>query len=102
MKSELIAIHPENPQENKIRKAADILRQGGVIIYPTDTIYGLGCDIHNQKAVERVCQIKQIQPSKINLSFICHDLSHISEYTRNLPTAVFKIMKKALPGPYTF
>jgi tRNA threonylcarbamoyl adenosine modification protein (Sua5/YciO/YrdC/YwlC family) len=102
MKSELVRIHPLNPQENKIRKVVDVLQNGGVVIYPTDTIYGLGCDIHNQKAVERVCKIKNINPAKINLSFICYDLSHIAEYTKNLPTAVFKVMKKALPGPFTF
>ena len=102
MKGELIKIHPVNPPENKIFKVVDILKKGGIIIYPTDTVYGLGCDIHNQKAVERVCKIKNIDPSKINMSFICYDLSHISEYTKNLSTAVFKVMKKSLPGPFTF
>jgi tRNA threonylcarbamoyl adenosine modification protein (Sua5/YciO/YrdC/YwlC family) len=102
MSAELIRIHPLNPQENKIRRVAGILSKGGVIVYPTDTVYGIGCDIHNQAAVERVCKIKNIHLKKINLSFICYDLSHISEYTRNLPTSVFKIMKKALPGPFTF
>ncbi|TAH24834.1 MAG: threonylcarbamoyl-AMP synthase [Cytophagales bacterium] len=102
MKAKYINIHPLNPQANKIEEVVSYLRKGAVIIYPTDTVYGIGCDIHNQKAVERVCQIKNINPSKINLSFICYDLSHISEYTRNLPTPVFKLMKKSLPGPYTF
>lgn len=102
MKSEFVVIHPENPQENKVRKIVNILQKGGIIVYPTDTIYGLGCDIHNQKAVERICRLKNIDPGKINLSFICYDLSHISEYTKNLSTPVFKIMKKALPGPFTF
>ena len=102
MKAELIKIHPDNPQESKIVKIAELLKKGAVIIYPTDTIYGIGCDIHNQKAVERVCLIKKINPAKNNLSFICYDLSHISDYTKNLSTSVFKLMKKALPGPFTF
>lgn len=102
VKASFIRIHPANPQENKILEVVNVLQKGGVIIYPTDTVYGLGCDIHNQKAVERICQIKNINPAKINLSFICYDLSHISEYTKNLPTHVFKIMKKAMPGPFTF
>lgn len=102
MKAIMLKIHPENPQMNKIAQAVEVLSKGGVIIYPTDTVYGIGCDIHNIRAVERVCRIKNINPQKINLSFICYDLSHIAEYTRNLPTNVFKVMKKALPGPYTF
>jgi tRNA threonylcarbamoyl adenosine modification protein (Sua5/YciO/YrdC/YwlC family) len=102
MPAEYISIHPQNPQANKIEKVVKILQNGGVIIYPTDTVYGIGCDIHQAKAVERVCKLKNINPQKINLSFICHDLSHISEYTRNLPTPIFKLMKKALPGPFTF
>lgn len=102
MKAKYIQIHPQNPQENKIEEIVEMLRKGAVIIYPTDTVYGIGCDVHHQKAVERVCQIKNINPAKINLSFICDDLSHISEYTRNLPTPIFKLMKKALPGPFTF
>lgn len=102
MKAKLVKINSTNPQMNKIEEVVEVLRRGGVIIYPTDTVYGIGCDIHNQKAVERLCKIKNINPQKINLSFICYDLSHISEYTRNLPTHIFKIMKKALPGPFTF
>lgn len=102
MKGRLIKINSDNPQENKINEVAQVLSAGGLVIYPTDTIYGLGCDIHNPRAVDRVCRIKNINPAKINLSFICYDLSHISEYTKNLPTQVFKVMKKALPGPFTF
>ena len=102
MSALLLKIHPDNPPFNKILAAVEIIRKGGVVIYPTDTVYAIGCDIHNQKAVERVCRLKNIQPGKINLSFICQDLSHISEYTKALPTSIFKIMKKALPGPYTF
>lgn len=101
MSAEFISIHPKNPEERKIREVVDCLRNGGVIIYPTDTIYGLGCDLFNAKAVQRLCRLKNIKPEKINLSFICNDLSHISEYTRNLPTPVFKLMKNLLPGPYT-
>ncbi|MBF9252117.1 threonylcarbamoyl-AMP synthase [Pontibacter sp. 172403-2] len=96
-----IHIHPDNPQEKKIREAVEILRNGGVIIYPTDTIYGIGCDIHNTRAVERVCQIKGVKADKVNLSFICSDLTHISDYAR-IETSVYKVMKKALPGPFTF
>lgn len=102
MSAELIKLYPENPDPRKIQKIVDVLRDGGVIIYPTDTIYGMGCDIHNQRAVERICLIKGIKPKKHNFSFICYDLSNISEYTRALSTPVFKVMKKALPGPYTF
>ncbi|HEY8401031.1 MAG TPA: L-threonylcarbamoyladenylate synthase [Cytophagaceae bacterium] len=102
MKAMLLKIHPENPQMNKITQVVDVLSKGGVIIYPTDTVYGIGCDIHNIRAVERVCRIKNINPQKINMSFICYDLSHISEYTKNPPTHIFKVMKKALPGPFTF
>lgn len=102
MSAELIKIYPENPQANKIQEVVEILRNGGVIIYPTDTIYGMGCDITNQKAIERICQIKGVKPQKQNFSFICYDLSNISDYTRTVSTPVFKMMKKALPGPYTF
>lgn len=96
-----IHIHPDNPQEKKIREAVDILRNGGVVVYPTDTIYGIGCDIHNTRAVERVCQIKGVKADKVNLSFICSDLTHISDYAK-IETSVYKVMKKALPGPFTF
>jgi len=95
-------IHPDNPPLNRILTAVEIIKKGGIVIYPTDTVYAIGCDIHNQKAVEKVCRLKNIEPGKINLSFICQDLSHISEYTKALPTAVFKLMKQVLPGPYTF
>lgn len=102
MKAKFLKINPDNPHTNRIAEVVEVLRKGGIIIYPTDTVYGMGCDIHNTKAVERICRIKNINPAKINLSFICSDLSHISEYTKNLPTNVFKVMKKALPGPFTF
>ncbi|MCH7400556.1 L-threonylcarbamoyladenylate synthase [Belliella kenyensis] len=102
MPAELIKLYPENPEIKKIDYIVNALKNGAVIIYPTDTVYGMGCDIHNQRAVERICQIKGIKPKKHNFSFICYDLSNISEYTRALNTPVFKMMKKALPGPFTF
>src|SRR5688572_33473129 len=98
----LIHIHPDDPQARNIKTVADNLRNGGVIIYPTDTIYGLGCDIYNTAAIERICRIKGIDPKKAQFSFICRDLSHISDYTRSVDTPVFRILKTALPGPYTF
>ena len=101
MPATLVRIHPQNPEMRKVRQIAEALRDGAVVIYPTDTVYGLGCDIHNTRAVERVCQIKGIKPAKINLSFICFDLSHLSEYA-SVDTPTFKLMKKALPGPFTF
>ncbi|MDX5348460.1 MAG: threonylcarbamoyl-AMP synthase [Hymenobacteraceae bacterium] len=100
--AQLLQIHPDNPPLNKILQVVDVLRKGGVIIYPTDTIYGLGCDLHNTKAVERLCQIKGVKPDKVNLSFICSDLTHISDYARGFSTQTYKVMKKALPGPFTF
>jgi tRNA threonylcarbamoyl adenosine modification protein (Sua5/YciO/YrdC/YwlC family) len=97
-----IRIHPVDPQERLIRQVVDVLKDGGIIIYPTDTIYGLGCDIFQHKAVERICQIKQISPQKANLSFICYDLSDISHYVKQLSTPVYRTLKEYLPGPYTF
>jgi tRNA threonylcarbamoyl adenosine modification protein (Sua5/YciO/YrdC/YwlC family) len=98
----LIRIHPINPQERIIRQVVEVLKQGGIIIYPTDTIYGLGCDIYQRKAVERICRIKNVQPEKANLSFICYDLSDLSQYARQLDTPVYRTLKQHLPGPYTF
>ena len=97
-----IKLHPENPQPRLIKKVIDCLRSGGVIIYPTDTVYGLGCDIHNKKAIERICRIKGIRPEKAQFSCICEDLKIIGEYTVQVSTPVYKIMKRAFPGPYTF
>ena len=102
MTAELIRIHPQNPEGRKIKHVVEILRRGGIIVYPTDTIYGIGCDLMNRKSIERLCQVMSIKPQKLDLSFICSDLSHISEYVRKIDTPVFKILKKALPGPYTF
>ncbi len=98
----LIRIHPEDPSGRLIRIVVDCLRQGGVIIYPTDTVYSIGCDILQPKAVQRVAQIKGIKPEKANFSLICHDLSHISDLTKPFPTSTYKAMKKGLPGPFTF
>jgi tRNA threonylcarbamoyl adenosine modification protein (Sua5/YciO/YrdC/YwlC family) len=101
MSAILLQIHPDNPELKKILKVVEVLRNGGIVIYPTDTVYGMGCDIHNQRAVERICRIKNINPQRSNLSFICYDLSHISEYAK-VETDIFKVMKKALPGAFTF
>ena len=98
----LIRIHPDNPQPRLLKQVADCLRGGGVVIYPTDTIYGLGCDIAQQKAVERICRIKGVDPQKAQLSFVCYDLSQLSTYARQLPTPVYRALKSHLPGPYTF
>lgn len=98
----LLSIHPVNPQERLLRTVLDCLRSGGVIIYPTDTIYGIGCDIFNADAIARIARIKQIDPKKANFSFICSDLSNISEYARSVDTPIFRLLKAALPGPYTF
>lgn len=98
----LIRIYPENPNPRAIEQVVDVLRNGGIIIYPTDTIYGLGCDITNQKAIEKICQIRGIKPDKANFSFVCHDLQNISEYVKPIDTSVFRLIKKALPGPFTF
>ncbi len=98
----LIRIYPENPNEKAIEQAADVLRKGGIIIYPTDTVYGLGCDITNQKAIERICKIRNIKAEKANFSFICYDLSHISDYIKPIDNTTFRVLKKALPGPFTF
>lgn len=102
MEAQYISINPDNPQDRYLDEAVACLRNGGVIIYPTDTVYGIGCDIFNQKALQRVYQIKGIKPNKINLSFICYDLSDISQYAKQLDNTTFKLMKKALPGPFTF
>ena len=98
----LLRIHPQNPQQRLLDQVVDCLRNGGIIIYPTDTIYGLGCDIFHPKAVERICKIKNIDPQKAQLSFICRDLSHLSDYTKSIDTPLYRILKNHLPGPYTF
>ncbi len=98
----LIRIHPENPQPRLIKQIVDSLKAGGIIIYPTDTIYGLGCDIFQHKAIERICRIKEIEPQKAQLSFVCADLSDLSHYAKQLSTPVYRTLKQYLPGPYTF
>ncbi|MDO4728014.1 MAG: L-threonylcarbamoyladenylate synthase [Bacteroidota bacterium] len=97
-----IKIYPENPNEKEIQKVVEVLRNGGLIIYPTDTVYGLGCDIRNTKALEKIAKIKGVKLEKANFSFVCSDLKHLSDYVKQIDTPTFKILKKALPGPYTF
>jgi len=98
----LLHIHPDNPQSRHISTVGDTLRNGGVIIYPTDTIYGLGCDIYNAKAIERICRIKGIDPKKAQFSFVCSSLSDLSDYAKSISNPIFRILKNSLPGPYTF
>lgn len=98
----LLHVHPENPQPRQIKTIVDCLQSGGIIIYPTDTIYGLGCDIFQHKAIERICRIKNVDPQKAQLSFICNDLSDLSTYTKQISTPVYRMLKQYLPGPYTF
>ena len=100
--AEFIKLYNENPNPKEIAKVVKVLQSGGLVIYPTDTIYGLGCDITKTKSLEKIAQIKGVQLEKANLSFICNDLSHLSDYVKQLDSATFKIIKKALPGPYTF
>ncbi len=100
--AKFIKIYPENPNEREIQKVVECLKDGGIIIYPTDTVYGLGCDITNSKALERIAQLKGIRLDKANFSFICADLSHLSDYVKQIDTATFKLLKRALPGAYTF
>ena len=98
----LLEIFPHNMDMRKMKQVVDCLRNGGLVIYPTDTVYGLGCDIFNKSAVEKICRIKGVKLEKMNFSFICNDLSHISDYTLNVATPTYKLMKRCLPGPYTF
>lgn len=98
----LIRLFNENPNPKEIRKIVDILRGGGLIVYPTDTVYGLGCDITNAKAVEKVARLKGVKVEKSNFSFICSDFSHLSDYTKPIPNHIFKVIRKNLPGPFTF
>ncbi|TWO32966.1 threonylcarbamoyl-AMP synthase [Seonamhaeicola sediminis] len=100
--AEFLKIYEENPNPKAVEKVVSVLKRGGLIIYPTDTVYGLGCDITNVRALERVAQIKGIKLEKANFSFVCHDLSNLSDYVKQIDTSVFKILKRALPGPYTF
>lgn len=101
MPAEFLKLYPQNPDSRRIEHIVQALRNGAVIIYPTDTVYGMGCDIHNARAVERVARIKGIKPAKNDFSFICYDLSHIADYAR-VSNQAFKVMKRVLPGPFTF
>ena len=98
----LIKLYEENTEQRKVDQIVDILRGGGIIIYPTDTVYSIGCDITHEKAVEKIAKLKGIKIEKAHFSFICHDLSHLSDYTRPIPNNVFKLMRRNLPGPFTF
>jgi tRNA threonylcarbamoyl adenosine modification protein (Sua5/YciO/YrdC/YwlC family) len=98
----LLHIHPDNPQPRLIKQVVAALEKGGIIIYPTDTVYGLGCDIYQPKAVERICRIKNVDPQKAQLSFVCSDLSHLSTFARPISNPLYRLLKKCLPGPYTF
>ncbi|PTS91516.1 threonylcarbamoyl-AMP synthase [Flavobacterium sp. HMWF030] len=100
--AEFIKIYPDKPSETAIAKVVKVLQNGGLVIYPTDTVYGLGCDITNSRALEKIAKIKGVKLEKANFSFICHDLSNLSDYVRQIDTSTFKILKRALPGPYTF
>src|SRR6185312_4938575 len=97
-----LQLHPANPQPRNVQTVVNSLLGGGVIVYPTDTIYGLGCDIFQHKAVERICRIKQVDPAKAQLSFICYDLSDLSKYTKSISTPLYRLLKSHLPGSYTF
>ena len=97
-----VKVYDENPNTSVINKVVEVLKKGGIIIYPTDTVYGLGCDITNAKAVEKIARIKGIKVDKSNFSFICNDLSHLSDYVKQIDTPTYKLLKRALPGPYTF
>ncbi|MBN2264099.1 MAG: threonylcarbamoyl-AMP synthase [Prolixibacteraceae bacterium] len=98
----LIRLYNENPDPRRINQIVDVLRNGGIIIYPTDTVYAMGCDITNQKAVEKVARLKGIQVEKSQFSFICYDLSQLSDFTKPIPNTIFKLMRRNLPGPFTF
>ena len=98
----LLKIHPDNPDKRKIDQVVKCLEDGGVIIYPTDTVYGLGCDIFNSKAVDRICKLRKLDPKKARLSFICNDISQIAQFTTPIDNSVFKVLKRNLPGPFTF
>ena len=100
--ADLIRIYEENPNPKEINKVVDVLKRGGLIIYPTDTVYSLGCDINNYKALEQVARIKNVKLENANFSFVCYDLSNLSDYVKQIDNSTFKILKRVLPGPYTF
>jgi tRNA threonylcarbamoyl adenosine modification protein (Sua5/YciO/YrdC/YwlC family) len=98
----LIKIHPDNPSERQLRTVVECLRDGGIVVYPTDTVYGIGCDIFKSKSVEKICNLRGIKPGKATFSFICPDLSHLSDFCKPIENNIFKVMKANLPGPFTF
>lgn len=98
----LLNIHPNDPQDRKIQQVVKTLESGGVIIYPTDTVYALGCDIMEKKAIERICRIRQLDPAKVNLTIVCSNISQVAEYAHQIDNQVFKVLKRNLPGPFTF
>lgn len=100
--AKIIRVHPDNPHDRAIDQIVEVLKDGGLIIYPSDTVYGLGCDITNAKAMEKLCRLKGIKPEKAQFSFVCNDLSHLSYYTKPISNTNFKLLKRALPGPFTF
>ncbi|GAB5400077.1 MAG: L-threonylcarbamoyladenylate synthase [Aureisphaera sp.] len=100
--AEFIKIYEENPNPKEVKKVVDALKAGGLVIYPSDTVYALGCDITNKGALERIAKIKGVKLEKANFSFICEDLSNLSDYVKQIDTSTFKLLKRALPGPYTF
>lgn len=102
MPAEFLKVHPQNPETRKIDRIVAILKSGGIIIYPTDTIYGMGCDLLNRKAVGKLSHILEIKPQKLNLSFICQDIGEVSAYVKRIDTRIFKLLRKNLPGPFTF
>lgn len=100
--AKLIKVHPENPHERAIDQIVEVLKKGGLVIYPSDTVYGLGCDITNMKAMEKLAQLKGVKLEKSQFSFVCNDLSHLSQYTKPISNSNFKLLRRALPGPFTF
>jgi tRNA threonylcarbamoyl adenosine modification protein (Sua5/YciO/YrdC/YwlC family) len=98
----LVVLHPQNPDPRKVKQVVDCLLKGGVIIYPTDTVYGMGCSIEHPEAIEKICRIKGIDPQKVNLSFLCNNLSHLSDYTKAISTPLYRFLKQYVPGPYTY
>ena len=100
--AEFIKIYDENPNPKEVKRVVEVLKNGGLVIYPSDTVYALGCDINNKRALERIAKIKGVRLEKANLSFICEDLSNLSDYVKQIDTSTFKLLKRALPGPYTF
>lgn len=98
----LVELHPQNPDPRKVKQVVDCLLKGGVIIYPTDTVYGMGCSIEHPEAIEKICRIKGIDSQKVNLSFLCNNLSHLSDYTKAISTPLYRFLKQYVPGPYTF